>query len=162
MSRFTKSSKRAYLALFFFLLSACSPCCNLWIGDESIAANQSMSSARVYLCSANEFAGLELEFVRTLDGLRLYINVYGLEIPTDDEEESTSNVYVSFRDHSYTVSAKRFLGGQRLLLPECTLYEIVHYLECDQPVFIQVGRYQADIYPGNFIPVYNRMVSCCF
>lgn len=94
--------------------------------------------------------------------LRMYINVFGLEIPPDCNDPANSRVYISFKDHDYTFSARRFAGGQRLLVPEATRDEIVEYLCCDQPVFIRVGRYEADIYPLHFFDVYNRLMNTNF
>lgn len=146
------------MALFLFTLSGCSPCDQDWSYDCSIARNPCQSSGRIYLCAANQFSGLEIELVRTQCDLRMYINVFGLEIPTDPNDAADSRVYISFRDHSYTFSAARFTGGQRLLIPERTRDEIIDYLICEQPVFIRIGRYEADIYPKHFLDVYNRLM----
>jgi hypothetical protein len=105
---------------------------------------------------------LEIELVRTVEDLRMYINVFGLDIPPDPNDTASSKVYVSFKDHSYTFSAMRFTGGQRLLIPAETRDEIVDYLLCDQPVFIRVCRYEADIYPRRFFDVYNRLMNTNF
>ena len=161
MSQF-RLQKGAFMALFLFILSACSPCCPEWCFDCSLAKCPSQSSGRIYLCASNEYSGLEIELVRTQCDLRMYINVFGLEIPPDCNDPTTSKVYVSFKDHSYTFSAARFAGGQRLLVPEMTRDEIIDYLVCDQPVFIRVGRYEADIYPRHFFDVYNRLMLTDF
>jgi hypothetical protein len=112
----------------------------------------------MFLTPANQFSGLELEFVAAPCGLRLYINVFGLEIPPDDCDPSSSLVAISFRDHSYQFTAPRLLGGQRLLIPDDVRNEIVDYLQNGQPIFIQVGRYQADIYPDQFLPLFKQMI----
>lgn len=150
------------MALFLFLLNACCPCGPGWEYDCSTAKNAHQSSGRIYLCAANAFNGLEIELVRTLCDLRMYINVFGLEIPPDQDDPAVSKVYVSFKEHSYTFTAARFVGGQRLLIPESTRDEIIDYLNCDQPVFIRVGRYEADIYPEQFLAVYNRLMLTNF
>lgn len=151
--------KRAFSALFLFLYTSCTPCCPKWEYGCSIARNPCHSSGRIYLCASNHCSGLEIELVRTLCDLRMYINVYGLEIPPDCHDPSVSQVYVSFKDHSYNFQAQRFTGGQRLLIPDATRDEIIDYLVCEQPVFIRVGRYEADIYPGHFFEVFNRLMG---
>lgn len=93
------------------------------------------------------------------DGLRLYINVYGLEIPPEPDNPAYSRVFVSFREYAYHFSAQRFQGGQRLLIPQYVQAEIVDFLQEGQTVFIQVGRYESDIYPDKFLDLFNRMVS---
>lgn len=154
--------KRASAALFLLLLNACSPSCQDWKYDCSIAQNPCQSSGRIYLCASNQFSGLEIELVRTLCDLRMYVNVFGLEIPPDCNDPTVSKIYLSFKDHSYTCLAPRFTGGQRLLIPESARDEIIDYLSCEQPVFIRVGRYEADIYPDRFLEVYNRLTSATF
>lgn len=158
----TRLKKGFFATLFFLLSSACAPSCPQWCSDFSYANSPSQSSGRIYLCASNHFKGLELELVRTACDLRLYINVFGLEIPANCDDPLTSQVYVSFRDHSYTFTAQRFVGGQRLLIPDFTRDEIIDYLICEQPVFIRVGRYEADIYPDKFFAVYNRLMGTDF
>lgn len=96
--------------------------------------------------------------VRMSDDVRLYINVYGLEIPPDPNDPSVVQVYISFKELSYCFPAQRFSGGQRLLIPPHVANDIIFYLSEDQPVFIRVGRYQADIYPDKFLEAYYRLI----
>ena len=117
------------------------------------------NSGRIYLCPSNEYSGLEVEFMRTFSGVRMYINVFGLEIPPNGDDLSTSQVYVSFKDYSYTFTAQRFTGGQRLLVPEETMEEIIECLTRGQPVFLRVGRYEGDIYPEQFSEIFTRLMS---
>ena len=150
--------RRALCALLLFVSCSCSGPSGLWQAQTCEGSSPSFSSARIYLAPANEFSGLEIELVKTVDGLKMYLNVYGLEIPAEQPNGSTSRVFVSFKDHSYNFSALRFTGGQRLLIPEHVQSEIVEYLQMEQSVFLQVGRYQADIYPDKFVDVFQKMV----
>lgn len=154
--------KGASMALFLLLVYACNTCCQDWNYQCCKACSPCQSSGRIYLCASNHFNGLEVELVLTVSDLRMYINVFGLEIPADCHDHSVSQVYVSFKDHSYTFPAARFAGGQRLLVPDMTRDEIIDYLLCDQPVFIRVGRYEADIYPERFFDVYNKLMGTNF
>ncbi len=154
--------KRASTALFLCILSSCSTCSPGWVYETSLAKNAAHSSGRIYLCASNHYSGLEIELMNTPVELRMYINIFGLEIPADPDDPTISKVYISFKDHSYTFCAPRFAGGQRLLVPENVKDEIIFYLGCDQPVFIRVGRYEADIYPLQFLEVYNRLILMRF
>ncbi len=149
--------KRALLALFLLMNCSCSgPSCQ-WQVQTCEGSTTSFSSARMYLAPANEYSGLELELVQTIDGLKMYINVYGLEIPAEGPNSQNSRVFISFKDHSYHFSALRFTGGQKLLVPQYVQSEIVEYLQEGQSVHLQVGRYEADIYPDKFVDVFNKM-----
>ncbi|MBA3239576.1 MAG: hypothetical protein H0T62_14715 [Parachlamydiaceae bacterium] len=149
----------ALLSLFMIFMISCSGTSTNWQGESAIGSPTSLNSSRLYLAPTNEFSGLELEFVQMRDGLRLYLNVYGLEIPPDAEDSCTSRVYFSFKDHAYHCAAARFLGGQRLLIPEYVQLEMVEYLQAGQSVFIQVGRYQANVYPEQFVSLFQAMIG---
>lgn len=88
----------------------------------------------------------------------MYINVFGLEIPKENNCD-TVRVFVSFKTFSYHFSATRFVGGQRLLVPEHVQEEIIDSLQEGQPVAMQVGRYKADIYPDKFLSAFYKMVE---
>jgi hypothetical protein len=151
--------KRASIALSLLVAYGCSSSCGpCWQGESVIGAAPAFGSARIFLAPLNGFNGLELEFVNGSEGLNLYLNVFGLEIPADPYDGESSRVYISFKDHSYTFSARRFVGGQRLLIPLHVQNEIISYLQQDQPVFIQVSRYQANIYPNEFMQTFKRML----
>lgn len=158
---FVKNFKRmALLSLLLLMASSCTaPAATHWQTQTAIGSSSSLNSSRLYLPPANEFSGLELEFVLMRDGLRLYMNVYGLEISSEPYDSSISRVFISFKDHSYHFSAQRFLGGQRLLIPECVQSEMIEYLQEGRPLFIQVGRYQADINPDKFLDLFQRFTA---
>jgi len=146
------------MALFLLSAYGCSTSSPCWQG-ERIAAAPPFGSARVFLSPLNQYSGYELEFVHSGEGLKLYMNVFGLEIPADPLDESNSRVFISFKDHSYTFSAQRFIGGQRLLIPLHVQNEIIETLQQGQSVYIQVGRYEANIYPNEFLQTFRRMIG---
>ncbi len=150
---------RALWALLLTLASSCSGPCSDWCGESAVGTPCSFNSTRLYLPPANELTGLELDFVQMKDGLRLYINVYGLEIPPEADNSAYSRVFISYRTYAYHFSAQRFQGGQRLLIPQYVQSEIVDFLQEGQPVSIQVGRYKSDIYPDKFLDLFYRMVN---
>lgn len=86
----------------------------------------------------------------------MYINSHGLEIPADPCDPLTSEVYVSFRSHSYTTRFDRLVGGHRLLVPDTVRDEIVNTLLCGQPVYLRVGGFEADIMPDKFAAIYTN------
>lgn len=157
---FVKNSKRgAFCTLLLLFATSCSGTCQQWCGDSAVGSPCSANSARLYLCPSNELTGLELDFVQMKEGLRLYINVYGLEIPPEPNSLDHSRVFVSFREYSYHFSAQRFQGGQRLLVPEYVQSEIIDFLQEGQAVHLQVGRYESTICPDKFLDLFHRMVK---
>jgi len=140
------------------LLTSCAST-SVWQIDSSQGIPSTFNSVRLYLCTSGGCGDLGLELVRTCEGIRLYLNVYGLDIPPSERDSSISMVYISFREQSYTFCADRLLGGQRLLIPKNVQDDIIEYLQRGQPVFIRVGRYQADIYPEQFLKPFQKMVG---
>lgn len=147
-------------SLSVLLTACCSTSCPSWQLQTNCGYCPMFSSARMYLKPVNQFSGIELEFVWSPYGLRLYLNVSGLQIPSNPSDSSTSLVYISFRDHSYCFAAPRYQGGQRLLIPDDVRNEIVSYMQEEQSVFIQTGCYQADISPCDFLPIFDRLMKC--
>ena len=87
----------------------------------------------------------------------MYLNSHNLEIPADPCDSSKSQVYVSFRSHSFTTSFDRLLGGHRLLVPDTVRDSIVASLLSGQPVYIKVaGGFEADIQPDKFAAIFNK------
>lgn len=99
---------------------------------------------------------MEVELVQTRCLLRMYINSHGMELPADPCDPFSSQVYVSFRSHSYTTRFDRLVGGHRLLVPDAVRNEIVDSLLEGQPVFIRVGGFEANIMPDKFAAVYHK------
>jgi len=151
--------KGVLAALFLILLSSCSSCCQVWHFENTLGTLPTYNSSRIYLCPGCETNGLELELVRTTCGLNLYINVFGLEVPADCNDPETTQVYVSFREYSYTFPAFRFVGGQRLLIPADARDEIISWLMAGQSVYLRVGRYDGDIMPDKFGQVFERLLK---
>lgn len=148
-------------ALSMLLTACCSEPIRYWKLENNCGYCPMFESARMYLKPANQFAGIELEFVWSPYGLRLYLNVSGLQIPSNPCDPTTSLVFISFKDHSYSFAAPRFQGGQRLLIPDDVRNEIVSYMQDEQTVFIQTGSYQADISPCEFLAIFNRLMKGC-
>lgn len=151
--------RRAFWALLLIICSACSDPCTRWQYESAVGTPCSFNSSRLYLLPANEMTGLELELVRMRDGLRAYINVFGLEIPEEAGNPGHSRVYISYKEYSYHFSTVRFQGGQRLLIPEHVQAEMIDFLQEGQPVTLQVGRYRSEIYPDKFLSLFQQMVA---
>lgn len=139
--------------------SSCSSSFSPWKSESSKGSPATLNSIRLYLPPAGGCGGLELEMIRTCEGIRLYLNVFGLEIPADNCNSDVTMVFVSFKERSYTFCADRMLGGQRLLIPMNVQEDIIDYLQRGQPVFIRVDRYQANICPAQFLLPFKQMIS---
>ncbi len=159
MTVLNKTSLALLGTLGLICINSCTSTINPWLIDSSCGTPASANSIRLYLCTSGGCGDLGLELVRTCEGIRLYLNVFGLNIQPCERDETVSTVFVSFRERSYSFCADRFLGGQRLLIPKSVQDEIIEYLQQNQPVLIRVGRYQADIYPDQFLKPFAKMAG---
>jgi hypothetical protein len=147
--------KRALIALFLFLLS-CSPCCQQWYYDEVRTSCPTYNSQKMFLFPENEFRGVELEIIRTCSGEYVFLNVYALSFPREQDNPNTTLVVISCGDLSNKYLADRFEGGQRLLLPkEAEMFIITKLLEGKQ-LTVSTGRFCSEIIPRGFCEAYHK------
>lgn len=150
--------KRALVALFLpFLSISCSIDCHQWEYQKINTTCYQFDFAKLSLSPTCEISGLELELSRTADSyIRMYINVFTLNIPQLDEIPGKAVVTISvpILQQTYQVLADVLEGGQRLLLPEETAHFIIECLLNEYPITIQVGRYSSDIILTGFLKGY--------
>jgi hypothetical protein len=147
------------LSTAMLLPSCCFLPCGPWKLCCSKGALTHMNSFRLYLPAKCDSKNLEIEFVATSDGLRLYLSVYGLEIPASEEDCHRSLVSIDFGESCYDFFADRFVGGQRLLLPVYVQNDIVAALQIGQTVSLTTGRYSADIPADQFLDLFDKMMK---
>lgn len=155
-----RSIKRASIALFL-LLSACkSPCKQQWTIEKVITNSPCFNSGKIYHSPEDTFCGLELEITRGECGLRMYINVFSLEIRTDSPMQNTASVEVVCLNQKHIFNAFLYQGGQRLLLPSQAKDLIIESLTQNETVCISVGgRYKSEINPEDFVCKYDALLK---
>jgi hypothetical protein len=104
---------------------------------------------------------MEIEFVATSEGLRLYLSVFGLQIPPAIHDCGHSEVTIDFGEYSYPFLAQRLVGGQKLLIPVEVQNDIINALQNGQCVTITVDRYRTRIPPDQFLKLFQRMMDQC-
>lgn len=157
---------RNWLSIFTASLALSSCCFFDFCLQRSNGCESFYSSARLILPAENTCSqGLEIEFMATCEGIKMYLNAFGLQIPADDCCESYcespefeySTVCLTIDGTTYPFSAKRFAGGQRLLVPPDVQDSIVVALHEGLCVSLSVGRYQSTISPDRFLRLYEKM-----
>lgn len=141
--------------LAFYCAISCSHPCRQWELIKIKADCPPITYYQAYLSASNPFNGIEIELLSTGAETQLYLNVLALQFPHCPENENQTEVTICIDDMQYVVNAERFLGGQRLLLPEEAQQLIICALIENRPVDISAGRYQATIVPDNFLKIYR-------
>lgn len=151
--------KRAFSALFLFLLatSCSSSSCPKWQIEETITCSPCYNSGKIFFPPPDEFSGLELELARGPDDVRMYINVFSIEISGEADDSNAAQVLVDFGGEAETFTANILQGGQRLLLPPEATERILSSLLDGDYITISVDRYKAEIPSENFPKLYNSL-----
>lgn len=102
------------------------------------------------------FSGLELSFLKGDFGIKGMIDVFSRSIPTIDQEQHFSSVWICIDGESYYFTAYRMEGGQRLLLPDEATDLLLYHLEAKKSITIQLENYSATFCPANFPRLYSR------
>lgn len=99
---------------------------------------------------------MELEIARVPDDIRIYINVFSLEVGLD---ESKVPVAIFIDDNRYDVLVDVFQGGQRFLLPAEIYAQIIDALSSCSRVTIALGRYKDTITCSGFAAAYANLLK---
>jgi hypothetical protein len=159
MKLFQVNLKRVGIALFLFFSTCSSTCKQQWMIEKVITDSPCFNSGKLTLSPTDTFCGLELELTRGESGVRMYINVFSLEIKPEHSMQSTALVEVTYQNQKQTFHAFLYQGGQRLLLPNQARDLIIESLSQNEPVCIAVGRYRSEISPEDFTCKYDALLS---
>lgn len=105
------------------------------------------------------FCGLEIELAKGQSGLRMYLNVYSLEVPQEEPGTGSTFVEILRGNESCSFYASIFSGGQRMLLPSEGMDYIISSLLCQEPLSITVGKYHTEIKPLDFVKKYKLLMK---
>lgn len=144
-------------ALSLVCLSSCSSPVRHWEIEQTLTCNPCYNSGKVYFPPCDEIFGLELELARGPTDYRMYLNIFSRQFPSEDEEGNKTKVSVTIAEQPTDFLANRFQGGQRLLLPDEAVDQIINALIDNQTVTIAVGRYSSEIVSENFIAVFDEL-----
>lgn len=136
-----------FLCLFF---SCCSTPCREWIYEENLVTSPCYASRQLSLSGSSTICPLRIVIVRTISGIRMYIDLLQLQAPSDPSDCTQSIIMITTNDKTYPISAYRFEGCQRLLIPSEEADELINLLLNGQSFTIRIGTYQSDVIPANF------------
>jgi len=89
----------------------------------------------------------------------LYLNVASLPLPFAKENSDLVPIELMIEENRTEYLVHRLQGGQRALFtPEATS-AIINALFNGERVFIEAGRYHAEIVPTRFVEQYQRLMQ---
>lgn len=151
---FMEDYKRRVVAILLFLFlfpsifSCSTPCA--WVYDDVETACSQYNSSRIYLTRHHPDTGIDVEIIRTRDGMRMYLNFSSFPIKSLAHDSTKGEVCILINGSSTIVEAFRFEGGQRLLLPCSGTHLIIESLLVGTPVTLSTGCYREVLTPQNF------------
>lgn len=89
--------------------------------------------------------------------MRMYVDLLQLQAPPDPTDPAQAILIITTNDRSYPISAYRFEGCQRLLIPSDSADELIDLLLNGESFTIRVGTYQSDVIPAGFEPAYSAL-----
>lgn len=149
--------KRAYVYALFFFLSSCQAAPQ-WEIYRTVTFDTKYNSGRLFFTDES-VRGLELELNYGLSGLRMYINVFSLEVPAAFENTNIAQVKVEFDGQFFLFMGTILAGGQRVLLSDEACGCIVDALLSGADVCLSTGQYKSLIPSSNFPGLYQALIK---
>lgn len=149
-----------FACLIFLFLVSCRSQCRQWELATIQSDCPSLTYAKVFLPTCNNFKGLSAELVSNAEGVVFYLNALTFQFQKSSDP-GFSTVDIEIDGQWYSSQAIRLEGGQKIILPQELQELIVTALVADQPVEVRVGRYHELLIADNFTKTYGRIV-CSF
>lgn len=157
--------QRVYITLcvpfVLMLFYSCSGTpCREWIFLDSGACDPEYNSGRLLLRDEDTLNRLELEIDKTESGIRMYLNLSLLPAaPLPEDERKTAIELILEDGERMTLFPYRFVGGQRLLLPDEATSYLIGLLLDEQSFTMKIGRNELYVVPDNFRQGYDFLID---
>ncbi|CRX38014.1 hypothetical protein [Estrella lausannensis] len=153
--------KRAVYALFFFLLIF-SGCCtkNVAWQFDSFCERTCNGFKKIRYVDANICKNLEVDFILSSEGLRMYISILSIPLRSSPGAPQTTECKLHYGDGAEdTIQLSRLEGGQRFLVPDDAMHTVIDRLWAGDSVVIKLGRYEGILVSDNFRAVYQELLN---
>ena len=97
---------------------------------------------------------MHLEFLQGSYGIILYLTTRSVPFAPLLQEDSKSTVIMQIGTFEECLIVERLEGGQKLLLPEPLVEQIISALRAGTSIFFKTGRYQLTVSPDGFARAY--------
>lgn len=151
-------AERKILAVFLsvLFLSACSSPTG-WRSQQLGSSQTQYHAGKIYFPPENQGTGVELELVRSALGLKGYLNVFTRTVPTRPDHPTESLVTLIIAGETETITAYRYQGGQKLLLPDEVTSRMVTALQAHEDVLISVKGFRSLVVAEGFERVFHKL-----
>lgn len=148
-------SKRAIIALFFFLTS-CSSSSPQWIYGKMDSCCQDFRSQKLLQPAKNLYQDISIELVETRSGLRVYLNTHSIPFITDLKNPNLIQVKMRAGDENRLFAAYRLKGGQKALLSQNGSSWLISALLENKEVTLSIDRYSTVASPNDFFHFFEK------
>jgi hypothetical protein len=131
-------------ALVCLFLAACGSD-SQWKTDRIASDYSEHHSTRLTFASEDTVHGLDVEFIKSKDSMRAYLNVHSIPIPPHRNDPKKAQVTLDIGDDRHTFEAYRLEGGQRLLLPGALIDSLLQALKEHKNPTLSVRGYRATL-----------------
>lgn len=128
-----------------------------WAMDRIETGDKDFDSSKLAYRSPDPLRGIDLEFIRTKEALRLFIAVHSQPVPASVENPKEAKVWLTVGEKREVFSAARHEGGQRLLLPDLLCDAIVSALKAGKTVTLSLQGYTSKIEPKEFSAHFKKL-----
>ena len=149
------------LCSLFFLEGCSSPTCRQWALQSITVTCPSFNGGRLLLESDAAHPYFQLELVRNLSGLRLYLNLllYHAQPCNEDPQRTAVNVVFEGEEEPWKVYPYLMEGGQKLLFPGDVADYLIQKLLNDEDFVLEMGHQRFEVVSEKFISLYQNLLS---
>ncbi len=113
-------------------------------------------SSRLSYAILNTPNPLQLEIIRKKETNKAYLSTQGKAFSEHPDHPGYTLISISAKDSTKSYLAKRYEGGQRLVLPEILIEKILDGLQSGEEIIVKTTGYMTTLKPEGFAPAYEK------
>jgi hypothetical protein len=144
----------------FFLLILLFGCSHHshWTSDQMNSNKKEFCSTKLSYSSKDPLHGIDLEFLKTEDRLKLYLNVHSVPVSSYQDDPKSALLKLNIDGKMIRCQTYRFEGGQRFLLPDEIANIIIHSLQNNKEVTFILPGYRSTIKTEGFSSKFDQLI----
>lgn len=144
--------------LLLFLLLSCSKQSH-WAFDQVHSDQKEFRSAKLTYYSLDPVHGIDLEFLKTEEHLKVYLNIHSIPIAPNKEDPKNTVCTIVIDEETLRCSAYRLDGGQRFLISNDVGETLIEALKNQKPVSISIASYRTVLKPEDFSSKFEKLLN---
>jgi hypothetical protein len=128
-----------------------------WKNDQVHSDQKEHSSSKLCYLSNDPIHGIDIEFLRTQEHLKIYLNVHSVPVPAYQGNPKSASLKLVIDSEPFSSEIYRLEGGQRFLLPDEIAETLIEALENDREVIVSLPGYRSIVKVEDFSTKFERM-----